>query len=480
MEAHEIRQAVFSYGGEEGVPESVRFGEMEAHEIRQAVFSYGGEEGGVWSSSSLKQKEQGGGGGDPVERLCAVLEKRVVSSCATQVIDVSHEEALARRAQGKDLHDAKQFELTPWQQEKDRERERVRKILLQVAGEQGFILEAGAPLDHPPPPRPTPTPGLGEVDDGAQLSGRGDVTEAHHPGGGGAVAAEGESRTPKSKIADAVKQFDAAPSPKMANWKSAEEASEKARLRAQIMVLEKEVHEASAGKQVHEQEGRVGRAPDVQGRSKASFTFTSPGRDGEEQTFYLPSDSEERRKKRGPSFLSPLRRSDLEDDALSPRLSSARDHGGGSSGDISSVSLVGSAAGGGLGLGNAVKDIDGGLFKLAANGEEDGYSRGGGADCRLRWKSTTTELCGERESVVLLRGEPKDDLERGLAEIRTAKAELNTRLRGSPASQRPHQRPLQSILKSADAAARQPVSSTGQVIHSTATPLHFDEISVNL
>jgi hypothetical protein len=61
MEAHEIRQAVFSYGGEEGVPESVRFGEMEAHEIRQAVFSYGGEEGGVWSSSSLKQKEQGGG-----------------------------------------------------------------------------------------------------------------------------------------------------------------------------------------------------------------------------------------------------------------------------------------------------------------------------------------------------------------------------------------------------------------------------------
>ena len=159
MEAHEIRQAVFSYGGEEGVPESVRFGEMEAHEIRQAVFSYGGEEGGVWSSSSLKQKEQGGGGGDPVERLCAVLEKRVVSSCATQVIEVSHEEALARRAQGKDLHDAKQFELTPWQQEKDRERERVRKILLQVAGEQGFILEAGAPLDPPPPSPAHPNPG---------------------------------------------------------------------------------------------------------------------------------------------------------------------------------------------------------------------------------------------------------------------------------------------------------------------------------
>jgi hypothetical protein len=463
MEAHEIRQAAFSYGGEEEVPESVRFGEMEAHEIRQAAFSYGGEEGGVWSSASLKQEEQGGGGGEhPVERLCAVLEKRAVSSCTTQVIEVSHEEALARRAYDKDSHGEKQFELTPWQQEKDRERERVRKILLQVAGEQGFILEAGAPLDHDPPlpwapPRATPTPGLGEVDDGAQLSSRGHETEAHHPGGGSAVAAEGESRTPKSKIADAANQFDAAPSPKMANLKSAEEASEKARLRAQIMVLEQEVHEANAGKQVHEQEGRVGRAPEVQGRSKASFTFTSPGRDGEEQIFYLPSDSEERRKKRGPSFLSPLRRRDLEDDALSPRLSSARDHGGGSSGDISSVSLVGGAAGGRLGLGNAVKDIDGGLFKLAANGEEDGYSRGGGEDCRLRWKSTTTELCGERESVVLLRGEPKDDLERGLAEIRTAKAELAAPAPAPPA---------------VDPEASRRRGSPARVFHWASHPLH--------
>jgi hypothetical protein len=475
MEAHEIRQAALAYGGEEGVPESVRFGEMEAHEIRQAVFSHGGEEGGVWSSSSLKvQEEQGGGGREhPVERLCAVLDQRVVASCKTQVIEVSHAEALARR-QGKGSHDEKHFELTPWQQEKDRERERVRQILLQVAEEQGFIRQAGAPLDHAPPPRrPTPTPGLGDVDDG-----RGHVTEAN--GGGGAVGAEQESRTPKSRIADAVKQFDAGPSPTMGNLKSAEEASEKAGLRAQIMVLEKELHEASAGKQVHQQEGRVGRAPEVQERSKASFTFTSPGRDGDEQTFYLPSDSEERRKKRGPSFLSPLRRRDSEDDALSPRLSSARDHGGGSSGDISSVSLVGGTTGGGLGLGNSIKDIDGGLFKPATNGEEDGYNRDGGAGCRLKWKSTATELCGERESVVLLRGEPKDDLERGLAEIRTAKAELISLLHRPPASQRPHQRPLRSILKPADVAAHQPMSSTGQAIHSTDTQLDSDEISVNL
>jgi hypothetical protein len=56
-------------------------------------------------------------------------------------------------------------------------------------------------------------------------------------------------------------------------------------------------------------------------------------------------------------------------------------------------------------------------------------------------------LCDIRESVVLLRGEPKDNMERDLAEIRKAKAEISARQVAKAQQHQQHQRILKSILK---------------------------------
>ena len=335
------------------------------------------------------------------------------------------------------------FELTPWQQENldhERERERVREILRQVAAESGLVPgakeQSGAEPQHGGGEDGGGGGGdRGEVEDGVTL--RHDRGEEASEGWGAVTAVGGADSAVghACRVTDAVKQLE---------------------------------------------ERRVGRAPEVQARSRGSFTFTSPGRGDEgDQVFHLPREltsprasSEERRKKRGPSFLSPLRRRDAEEDPLAPGGAGVRHdfRGGGGA--------TGSAAGDASGLGNAVRDIDGGLFKYSANEEHDGYFKGG----KLKWKPTTTELCGGRESVVMLRGEPKDDVERGLNEIRKAKAELNARVHGASAAPRPLQRPVRSILKAAD-AVRAPVALAGgasALSTEHAAPLDSDEISVNL
>jgi len=58
-----------------------------------------------------------------------------------------------------------------------------------------------------------------------------------------------------------------------------------------------------------------------------------------------------------------------------------------------------------------------------------------------------TVLCDIRESVVLLRGEPKDNMERDLAEIRKAKAEISACQLAKSRKHHQQQRVLKSILK---------------------------------
>ena len=77
-------------------------------------------------------------------------------------------------------------------------------------------------------------------------------------------------------------------------------------------------------------------------------------------------------------------------------------------------------------------------------GEQEAVSTGAHAAGRLTWKPTVTVLCDSREAVVMMRGEPKDNMERDLAEIRKAKAEMAARRRGNTQQ---HQRTVKSILK---------------------------------